>query len=105
MKTNDITKAKDPALRGAMDADDFRDYVLSLIFPRYLSDNYEAAAKLGKTCDDRNAKLCAIIHKIAEEPCPGLQPSLVYAAAMEPKQLSRRDIAYQPRATPWAAEP
>ena len=32
-------------LRGAMDADDFRDYTLSFLFLRYLSDNYEAAAK------------------------------------------------------------
>ena len=32
-------------LRGAMDADDFRDYMLSFLFLRYLSDNYEAAAK------------------------------------------------------------
>lgn len=32
-------------LRGAMNADDFRDYMLSLLFLRYLSDNYEAAAK------------------------------------------------------------
>jgi type I restriction enzyme M protein len=31
-------------LRGAMDADDFRDYMLSFIFLRYLSDNYEEAA-------------------------------------------------------------
>ncbi len=37
-------------LRGAMDADDFRDYMLSFLFLRYLSDNYETAAKkeLGK---------------------------------------------------------
>jgi type I restriction enzyme M protein len=37
-------------LRGAMDADDFRDYMLSFLFLRYLSDNYEMAAKkeLGK---------------------------------------------------------
>ena len=37
-------------LRGSMDADDFRDYMLSFLFLRYLSDNYEAAAKkeLGK---------------------------------------------------------
>ena len=27
-------------LRGAMDADDFRDYMLSFLFLRYLSDNY-----------------------------------------------------------------
>lgn len=32
-------------LRGAMDADDFRDYMLSFLFLRYLSDNYEAGAK------------------------------------------------------------
>ena len=32
-------------LREAMDADDFRDYMLSFLFLRYLSDNYETAAK------------------------------------------------------------
>ena len=32
-------------LRGSMNADDFRDYMLSFIFFRYLSDNYEAATK------------------------------------------------------------
>jgi len=32
-------------LRGAMNADDFRDYMLSFLFLRYLSDNYEAASK------------------------------------------------------------
>jgi len=30
-------------LRGAMNADDFRDYMLSFLFLRYLSDNYEIA--------------------------------------------------------------
>jgi len=30
-------------LRGAMNADDFRDYMLSFLFLRYLSDNYEMA--------------------------------------------------------------
>ncbi|GIV37624.1 MAG: hypothetical protein KatS3mg032_2003 [Cyclobacteriaceae bacterium] len=37
-------------LRGAMNADDFRDYMLSFLFLRYLSDNYEEAARkeLGK---------------------------------------------------------
>lgn len=51
-------------LRGAMNADDFRDYMLSFLFLRYLSDNYESAAKkelgsdypkLGK--DDRRIPL------------------------------------------------
>ena len=32
-------------LRGAMDADDFRDYMLAFLFLRYLSGNYELAAK------------------------------------------------------------
>jgi len=32
-------------LRGAMDADNFRDYMLSHLFLCYLSDNYEMAAK------------------------------------------------------------
>lgn len=37
-------------LRGAMNADDFRDYMLSFLFLRYLSSNYEEAVKkeLGK---------------------------------------------------------
>jgi type I restriction enzyme M protein len=53
-------------LRGAMNADDFRDYMLSFLFLRYLSDNYEAAAQkeLGKDypklkADDKRAPLTA----------------------------------------------
>lgn len=44
-------------LRGAMNADDFRDYMLAFLFLRYLSDNYEAAAKreLRKDYPDPNA--------------------------------------------------
>ncbi|MCC7466820.1 MAG: type I restriction-modification system subunit M [Saprospiraceae bacterium] len=43
-------------LRGAMNADDFRDYMLSFLFLRYLSDNYETAAKkeLGKDYPELN---------------------------------------------------
>src|SRR5690554_476646 len=51
-------------LRGAMNADDFRDYMLSFLFLRYLSDNYESAAKkeLGQDyphldAEDRSAPL------------------------------------------------
>ncbi|PLU23209.1 type I restriction-modification system subunit M [Sinorhizobium medicae] len=51
-------------LRGAMNADDFRDYMLSFLFLRYLSDNYEKAAKkeLGEDyptlgADDRRVPL------------------------------------------------
>ena len=45
-------------LRGAMSADDFRDYMLSFLFLRYLSDNYEKAAKkeLGKDYPDDDPK-------------------------------------------------
>src|SRR5688572_9318737 len=32
-------------LRGAMNADDFRDYMLAFLFLRYLSGNYEEAAR------------------------------------------------------------
>src|SRR5256885_6201940 len=43
-------------LRGAMNADDFRDYMLAFLFLRYLSDNYEQAAKkeLGRDYPDPN---------------------------------------------------
>jgi type I restriction enzyme M protein len=43
-------------LRGAMNADDFRDYMLSFLFLRYLSYNYEEAAKkeLGKDYPSEN---------------------------------------------------
>lgn len=33
------------SLRGAMNADDFRDYMLSFLFLRYLSDNYQESVK------------------------------------------------------------
>lgn len=41
-------------LRGAMNADDFRDYMLAFLFLRYLSDNYEQVAKkeLGRDYPD-----------------------------------------------------
>ena len=44
-------------LRGAMNADDFRDYMLAFLFLRYLSDNYEQAAKkeLGRDYPDPDA--------------------------------------------------
>ena len=44
-------------LRGAMNADDFRDYMFAFLFLRYLSDNYERAAKkeLGRDYPDPNA--------------------------------------------------
>ncbi len=46
-------------LRGAMSADDFRDYMLSFLFLRYLSDNYVEAAKkeLGKDYPEQGGGL------------------------------------------------
>ncbi len=43
-------------LRGAMNADDFRDYMLAFLFLRYLSDNYERAAnkELGRDYPEPN---------------------------------------------------
>ncbi len=61
-------------LRGAMNADDFRDYMLSFLFLRYLSDNYETAAKkeLGKDYPipregDRRAPLAIWYEENAED--------------------------------------
>ena len=53
-------------LRGAMNADDFRDYMLSFLFLRYLSDHYETAAKkeLGSDYTDCETE---IANKIAKE--------------------------------------
>lgn len=43
-------------LRGAMNADDFRDYMLSFLFLRYLSFNYEASAQKELGSDYPNSK-------------------------------------------------
>ena len=44
-KLGDVLWGIADQLRGAMNADDFRDYMLSFLFLRYLSDNYEKAVK------------------------------------------------------------
>ncbi len=51
-------------LRGSMDADDFKDYMLSFLFLRYLSGNYEAAAKkeLGKDYPEVTADIMKKLH-------------------------------------------
>lgn len=43
-------------LRGAMNPDDFRDYMLSFLFLRYLSDNYEEAIKKELGSDYRESE-------------------------------------------------
>jgi type I restriction enzyme M protein len=62
------------SLRGAMNADDFRDYMLSFLFLRYLSDNYEAAAQkeLGRDYPkldegDKRAPLSVFYQELADE--------------------------------------
>jgi type I restriction enzyme M protein len=61
-------------LRGAMNADDFRDYMLSFLFLRYLSDNYETAAQreLGRDYpepdkEDRRAPLALWYEKNGDD--------------------------------------
>jgi len=63
-------------LRGVMNADDFRDYMLSFLFLRYLSDNYETAAarELGRDYpalndDDRRTPL-AVWYAANEKDAP-----------------------------------
>ena len=63
-------------LRGVMNADDFRDYMLSFLFLRYLSDNYEVAAKkeLGPDYpllakDDRHAPLAVWYTGLTQNAC------------------------------------
>ncbi len=57
-------------LRGAMNADDFRDYMLSFLFLRYLSDSYEQAAKkeLGADYPEREPDEGSGDHKIPARP-------------------------------------
>ncbi|WP_312356886.1 type I restriction-modification system subunit M [Agrobacterium sp.] len=57
-------------LRGAMNADDFRDYMLSFLFLRYLSDNYEEAARkeLGKEYPGPNGHITPLQRWYEENP-------------------------------------
>jgi type I restriction enzyme M protein len=69
-------------LRGAMDADDFRDYMLSFLFLRYLSDNYETAAKkeLGsdypKLADDDSRVPMAVWYADNEADVPAFEKQM-----------------------------
>lgn len=82
-------------LRGAMNADDFRDYMLSFLFLRYLSDNYEAAAhkELGSDYpvlpeEDRQAPL-AIWYAANPEDVPEFEKQMRRKVhyVIEPKHL------------------
>lgn len=69
-------------LRGAMNADDFRDYMLSFLFLRYLSDNYEEAAKkeLGKDYpqlqEDANATALGLWYKANQADVPDFEKQM-----------------------------
>ncbi len=82
-------------LRGAMNADDFRDYMLSFLFLRYLSDNYEVSAKkeLGADYpkledDDKRAPL-AVWYEQNEEDIPAFEKQMRRKVhyVIEPKYL------------------
>jgi type I restriction enzyme M protein len=69
-------------LRGAMNADDFRDYMLSFLFLRYLSDNYETAGKreLGSDYpkldqEDKRAPL-SVWYELNEEDIPEFEKQM-----------------------------
>jgi type I restriction enzyme M protein len=67
-------------LRGAMNADDFRDYMLSFLFLRYLSDNYEMAVKkeLGNDYADCEIEIeQAVTIEIQDEVISGLKKRVV----------------------------
>ena len=66
-------------LRGAMNADDFRDYMLSFLFLRYLSDNYETAVKkeLGSDYTDCEKEIeNAVANERQDEVINGLKRQL-----------------------------
>ena len=75
-KLNDLGKTLwgiADSLRGAMNADNFRDYMLSFLFLRYLSDNYEFVAKKELGCDypklkddDNRAPLSVFYEELTE---------------------------------------
>lgn len=76
-------------LRGAMNADDFRDYMLSFLFLRYLSDNYEEAVKKELGRDYQKSEL--EIQKNAEDPDTyiGELKSVItqYSRSLSPEKL------------------
>ncbi len=78
-------------LRGAMNADDFRDYMLSFLFLRYLSDNYEMAVKkeLGSDYTDCEIEIeQAITIEIQHEIISGLKKRVVsYFEALTTNKL------------------
>lgn len=74
-------------LRGAMNADDFRDYMLSFLFLRYISDNYENAVKreLGSDYAECEKEIeDAITNEKQGEVIGGLKRKITYYFEMLP---------------------
>ncbi|MDZ7778097.1 MAG: type I restriction-modification system subunit M N-terminal domain-containing protein [Bacteroidales bacterium] len=69
-------------LRGAMNADDFRDYMLSFLFLRYLSHNYVASAKkelasdYPKLSEDDNRTPLGVWYAANEEDVPEFEKQM-----------------------------
>ena len=82
-------------LRGAMNADDFRDYMLALLFLRYLSDNYEQNREEGT-----RTRLPRSEHRLATAgapPCPsGTNRTLMMSRPLRSRCGSRRTMSFGP---------
>ena len=81
-------------LRGAMNADDFRDYMLAFLFLRYLSDNYEQAARkeLGATTQTRTPSATA-----GGPPClSGTSRTPIMYRISRSRCVSRRTMSFAP---------
>ena len=89
-------------LRGAMNADDFRDYMLAFLFLRYLSDNYEDAARreLGDELPDPAADEVGTVDSSNEDGTPVVRTPLMLWYHRNPADTSafeeqmRRKVHY-----------
>lgn len=80
-------------LRGVMNADDFRDYMLSFLFLRYLSDHYEDAVKkeLGRDYQKSEAEIKENEENL-DAYLDGLRDVIVkYSRSLPPKRLGLQD--------------
>lgn len=80
-------------LRGAMNADDFRDYMLSFLFLRYLSDNYEAAVKKELGSDYTQCETELKIHEENQDAYVDELRSFIvkYSKSLDLKKLGLQD--------------
>ena len=64
-------------LRGAMTADNFRDYMLSLLFYRYISKRYETAARMELGSDLPDNKSLLVWYKENEDDVPEFEDMML----------------------------